>query len=146
MVGDDLLVEAELKGKTLLVYMHLLRANRPSVGVREVQRALGFSSPSIAAYHLNKLKDLGLVESERGDYSLVREVKVGVLRRFVTLGGFMLPRLLFYAVLVTTMLATYILRFPMNLSRYNISTLLMGAVPTVILWYETLKVWRERPK
>jgi len=116
------------------------------VGVREVQRALGFSSPSIASYHLNKLMDLGLVESERGDYSLVREVKVGVLRHFVTLGGFMLPRLLFYAVLVTTMLATYILQFPMTLSRYNISTLLMGAVPTVILWYETVKVWRERPK
>jgi len=146
LVGDDLLVEAELKGKTLLVYMHLLRANRPSVGVREVQRALGFSSPSIASYHLNKLMDLGLVDSERGDYSLVREVKVGVLRHFVTLGGFMLPRLLFYAVLVTTMLVTYILQFPMTLSRYNISTLLMGAVPTVILWYETVKVWRERPK
>jgi len=146
LARDDIAIEAELKGKTMLVYMHLLRVNRPSVGVREVQRALGFSSPSVAAYHLNKLRELGLVESERGDYTLVREVKVGVLRSFVTLGGFMLPRLLFYAVLVTTMLATYILRFPMNLSRYNVTTLLMGAVPTVILWYETVKVWREMPK
>lgn len=143
---DEGLIEAELKGKTMLVYMHLLKTDRSSVGVREVQRALGFSSPSVAAYHLNKLRDLGLVESERGDYQLMREVKIGVLRQFVTLGGFMLPRLLFYAILVTTMLATYILQFPMALTRYNITTLLMGAVPSVILWYETIKVWREKPR
>lgn len=143
---DEGLIEAELKGKTMLVYMHLLKTDRSSVGVREVQRALGFSSPSVAAYHLNKLRDLGLVESERGDYQLMREVKIGVLRQFVTLGGFMLPRLLFYAILVTTMLTTYILQFPMALTRYNITTLLMGAVPSVILWYETIKVWREKPR
>lgn len=145
MTRDEDLIEAELKGKTMLVYIHLLRVNRPSVGVREVQRTLGFSSPSVAAYHLNKLRDLGLVDSERGDYRLVREVKIGVLRQFITVGGFMLPRLLFYAVLITTMLATYILQFPMTLSRYNITALLMGAVPAVILWYETIKVWREKP-
>ncbi len=143
---DEGLIEAELKGKTMLVYMHLLKTDRSSVGVREVQRALGFSSPSVAAYHLNKLRDLGLVESERGDYQLMREVKIGVLRQFVTLGGFMLPRLLFYAILITTMLTTYILQFPMTLTRYNITTLLMGAVPSVILWYETIKVWREKPR
>lgn len=146
MAREDDVIEAELKGKTLLVYMHLLRTDQAAVGVRQVQRALGFSSPSVAAYHLNKLRDLGLVESERGDYRLVREVKIGVLRQFVTLGGLMLPRLLFYAVLVTTMLATYILQFPMTPSRQNITTLLMGAVPTVILWYETIKVWRDRPR
>ncbi len=146
MAREDDVIEAELKGKTLLVYMHLLRTDQAAVGVRQVQRALGFSSPSVAAYHLNKLRDLGLVESERGDYRLVREVKIGVLRQFVTLGGLMLPRLLFYAVLVTTMLATYILQFPLTLSRQNIAALLMGAVPAVILWYETIKVWRDRPR
>lgn len=146
MVQDDIVIEAELKGKTMIVYMHLVRLNQASVGVREVQRALSFSSPSVAAYHLNKLRELGLVKSERGDYSLVREVKIGVLRQFVTLGGFMLPRLLFYAVLVTTMLATYVLQFQMNLTKQNITTLLMGVVPTIILWYETLKIWRGRPK
>lgn len=146
MATDEAIIESELKGKTLLVYMYILRANQPNVGVREVQRALGFSSPSVSAYHLNKLKDLGLVESIRGDYSLVREVKVGVLRQFVTLGGIMLPRYLFYAVLMTTMLVTYVLQFPMELTRQNITTLIMGAVPAVILWYETVRIWRERPR
>lgn len=146
MASDEEIIESQLKGKTLLVYMYLIRSDDPSVGVREVQRALGFSSPSVSSYHLNKLKDLGLVESVRGDYNLVREVKVGVLRQFITFGGLMLPRYLFYAVLVTTMLITYVIRFPMNPGTDNITTLIMGIVPTLILWYETIRIWREKPR
>lgn len=145
MSSDEAVIESELKGKTLLVYLHLLKQSQSSVGVREVQRALSFSSPSVAAYHLNKLQELGLVESDRGDYRVTREIKIGVLRHFVTLGGVMLPRFLFYAVLMTTMLATYILQFPMNLSRQNVTTILMGAVPAFILWYETIKIWKQKP-
>ena len=146
MATDEAIIESELKGKTLLVYMYIIRVNQPSVGVREIQRALGFSSPSVSAYHLNKLKDLGLVESIRGDYSLIRMVKVGVLKQFVTFGGIMLPRYLFYAVLLSTMLVTYVLQFPMEPTRQNITTLIMGAVPAIILWYETVRIWRDRPR
>jgi len=147
LATDEAVIESELKGKTLLVYMYTLRADQSSVGVREVQRALNFSSPSVSAYHLNKLKDLGLVESIRGDYTLVREVKVGVLKQFVTLGGIMLPRFLFYAVLVTTMLVTYVLQFPYDpmYARQYLTTLIIGVVPAIILWYETIRIWREKP-
>jgi len=140
-----MVIESELKGKTLLVYMHMIRVNQPTVGVRDVQRALNFSSPSVAAYHLNKLQELGLVENDRGDYRLIREVKVGVLRQFVNLRGILLPRFLFYAVLMSTMLATFVIQTPTIFSRFYLTTFLMGAVPTVILWYETIKVWREKP-
>ncbi|HDI52562.1 MAG TPA: hypothetical protein ENF89_00275 [Candidatus Bathyarchaeota archaeon] len=142
--GDEEILEAELKGKTLLVYLYLLRSRRNTVGVREVQRALGFSSPSVAAYHLNKLRELGLVESIRGDYRLKRLVKVGVLRRFITIRGLLLPRLLFYAVLVTSMLITYLVQYP-QLTRRNVAAIVLGLVPAIILWYETLKTWREKP-
>jgi hypothetical protein len=145
MFKDDEVIEAELKGKTLLVYMYMLRIDQPVVGVREVQRALGFSSPSVSSYHLNKLQDLGLVESERGDYTLVREVKIGVLKQFVTLGGIMLPRYLFYAVLITTMLITYLIQFPIYPTRQNITTILLGLIPSLILWFETIRIWREKP-
>jgi hypothetical protein len=143
---DDAVIESELKGKTLLVYLHILKSRQESVGVREVQRSLGFSSPSVAAYHLGKLKDLGLIENLYGDYKIVREVKVGVLRSFVTLGGVMLPKFLFYAVLMTTMLVTYLIQFPLETTRENITTIVMGLVPTAIFWYETVKIWRERPR
>jgi hypothetical protein len=146
MASEEEIIESELKGKTLIVYMHILKKPKESVGVREVQRELGFSSPSVSSYHLNKLQDLGLVENVYGDYRLVKDIKVGVLKQFITLGGLMLPRYLFYAVLMTTMLITYFLQTPFFPSQDYITTVVMGLVPTLILWYETIKIWRERPK
>jgi hypothetical protein len=130
----------------MLVYMFMLKNPGNTVGVREVQRKLGFSSPSVSSYHLNKLMDLGLVENIHGDYQVTKEVKVGILRQFVTFGGVMLPRFLFYAVLITTMLITYILQNPLIPNRQTVTTLMMGLVPSIVLWYETIKIWRERPR
>jgi len=146
LASDEDIIESELKGKTLLVYMHILKAKESSVGVRAVQRALGFSSPSVSSYHLNKLKDLGLVESIRGDYTLIREIRVGVLKQFVSVGGVMLPRYLFYAVLVTTMLATFLFQNPFIPTEMYITTVIFGIVPLVILWYETYRLWRDKPR
>ena len=146
MASEEEIIESELKGKTLLVYMHILKNPSDPVGVREVQRELGFSSPSVSSYHLNKLQDLGLVENVYGDYQLVKDIKVGVLKQFITLGGVMLPRYLFYAVLMTTMLITYLIQTPYFPSREYITTIVMGLVPSAILWYETIKIWRERPR
>lgn len=146
MASDEEIIESELKGKTLLVYMHMLKNPNDPVGVREVQRELGFSSPSVSSYHLNKLKELGLIENEYGDYILVKDVKVGVLKQFITFGGVMLPRYLFYAVLMTTMLVTYLIQTPYFPSSQYITTVMMGLVPSVILWYETIKIWRGRPQ
>ncbi|MBD3172094.1 hypothetical protein GF326_06445 [Candidatus Bathyarchaeota archaeon] len=146
MSTDEEIIESELKGKTLLVYMHMLKQPGEPVGVREVQRELGFSSPSVSSYHLNKLQDLGLVENEYGDYKLVTDVKVGVLKHFITLGGVLLPRYLFYAVLMTSMLVTYLIQVPYFPTREYITTIVMGLVPSLILWYETIRIWRDRPK
>ena len=146
MASDEEIIESELKGKTLLVYTYMLKRPNDPVGVREVQRELGFSSPSVSSYHLNKLQELGLVENVYGDYKIMRDIKVGVLRQFITLGGLMLPRYLFYAVLMTTMLLTFLVQTPFYPTREYISTVVMGLVPCIILWFETIKIWRERPK
>jgi len=78
MSVDNLAVtESNLKGKALLVYWYLLRRPDFKAGVREIQRSLGFSSPSIAIHHLNKLVNLGLVEKTKtGEHILVQEVKL----------------------------------------------------------------------
>ena len=52
-------IEDQLKGKTLQVYLYMIKKKEP-VGVREVQRDLGFSSPSVANYHIDKLVELAL--------------------------------------------------------------------------------------
>jgi len=142
---DEEKLEAELKGNTLRVYLYVLKS-AGNVGVREVQRALGFSSPTLAAYHLGKLTELGLVEKRLGEYHLVREVKVGVLKQFIRIGAFVLPRYLFYAVLFTTLLTLYTI-YLLGFEQASISSifaLIFGALGTITSWYETIKAWRQK--
>jgi len=139
-------IESQLKGKTLLVYWFMLRAQDSPVGVREVQRKLGFSSPSVAAHHLDKLLSLGLVEkSPRGEYFLTKEVKVGVLRFFTRLGRFMIPRYLFYSVWFSTMLFVYLVLYSHSGSIHNIVAIVFGVSACVILWFETIRLWKQKP-
>ncbi len=51
---DELI--SNLTGRTLMIYFVLL--NKKSIGVRELQRHLDLSSPSVAKYHLEKLVNL----------------------------------------------------------------------------------------
>ncbi|HDQ06354.1 MAG TPA: hypothetical protein ENN36_06515 [Candidatus Bathyarchaeota archaeon] len=144
-------IESQLKGKTLQIYWYLLRDPNSSVGVREVQRALGLSSPSVAAHHLDKLLSLGLVDKNvRGEYSVNQEVKIGLLKFFSRMGRFLVPRHLFYAIWVSTMLAIYVVVYNVVLyqptgSVHNIAALIFGVVSSIVLWIETVRLWREKP-
>jgi len=93
---------------------------------------------------LNKLEELELVAKERGDYRLVREVKVGVLKQFIKLGTFLLPRYVLYATMFT-MLLIFLLTQLNELSFYSAFALMLGVLSTVILWYETIRVWMQKP-
>ncbi|MDH5483575.1 MAG: hypothetical protein OEY22_11975, partial [Candidatus Bathyarchaeota archaeon] len=116
------------------------------VGVREVQRKLGFSSPSVAVYHLDKLMSLELVEKTvTGEYVLISEVKTGLLRFFTRLGRFLIPRYLFYSVWFTTMLISYVVFYGQSLCAHNIAALIFGFSASGILWFETARVLREKP-
>ena len=139
-------IESQLKGKTLLVYWFMLRSPSTKVGVREIQRTLGFSSPSIAVHHLQKLQNLGLVmKTGTGNYVIEEEVKVGLLRFFMRIGRFLVPRYLFYSVLLSTMTLTYALVYGLTGSMHNFFALLFGVVGASILWLETITLWREKP-
>ncbi|KPV64537.1 MAG: hypothetical protein AOA65_0931 [Candidatus Bathyarchaeota archaeon BA1] len=147
--SDLAVIESELKGKTLLVYWYLLKAPSSAVGVREIQRSLGFSSPSVAAHHLEKLLSLGLVEKSKiGEYYLTQEVKVGLLRFFTRLGRFLVPRYLFHSVWLSTMLVIYLVfygwdGFPFCI--HNVAAIMFGFIACLILWFETVRLWREKP-
>ena len=143
---DLAVLESELKGKTLLVYWYLLQEPTHMVGIREVQRALGFSSPSIAVYHLEKLHDLGLVDKKgTGEYVLEEEVKVGILRLFAHMGRFIVPRYFFYSLLFTTMLATYLAVCVIGQIFPSYYALVFGAIGMIVFWFETVKLWRAKP-
>jgi predicted DNA-binding transcriptional regulator len=135
-------IEDQLKGKTLQVYTYMIKKKEP-VGVREVQRDLGFSSPSVANYHIEKLIELALVsQDEYGRYFVVQKVQVGVLQAFVNIGGLAVPRLSFFAAFFTTLLIAYVVLNPDDLNVHAIGFALAG---TAAFWFETIRTWHKRP-
>ena len=117
------------------------------MSVREVQKALRFSSPSVAQHHLEQLHELGLVQKQDvgGHYLLVSEVKIGVLRHFVKFGKILFPRYFFYAVFSTAFYMVYLLLLMQGFTRENLFILLFGAIVSAIFWYEAIRVWSLRP-
>jgi len=142
-VDDDEMV-SKLKGNTLRAYWALLTSEEGVVGVRELQRELGFSSPALAAYHLNKLVDFDLAVNDRGDYRLVREVKVGVLKQYIKLGSFLFPRYVLYASMFTTFFLYVLVRFD-EVSFYSVYALVVSFLATMVSWFETMKIWQQKP-
>jgi len=135
-------VDFELRGKTLQVYMYLLRYGK-AVGVREIQKELGFSSPSVAFHHLDKLVGLGVVEKDEYErYVLAKKVDSGILHSFVSIGGLTLPRLGFYAAFFTTIAASYVFVDRGLLNLYALIGTVGGAGA---FWYEAWRVWRRKP-
>ena len=131
----------KLRGKTLQVYLYMLRRGEP-LGVRELQRALRFSSPSVAHHHLEKLKDMKLVSrDERGRYVVVEKVDIGILKLFVMIGGKLVPRMLFYAVFLTALLTLYLIRsFPSS----DLHVVAIGVLSSIFFWIETARLWRHK--
>ena len=143
---DDRELEYALRGKAWKVYWLLLKNGRP-MSARQVQRALHFSSPSIAQHHLERLRELNLVQKRDigGEYSLVSKVKIGVLRHFVKLGSLLLPRYFFYAIFSTTFYILYLTVLMQSLTRENFFITIFGLIVSIIFWYETSRAWRLKP-
>jgi hypothetical protein len=138
-------IDSQLKGNTLKVYWLLIRSSSPSMGIRQVQRALKFSSPTLAQYHLDKLRELGLVKKESAEYVLVSDVKVGVLRQFYRFGTVLVPRFVLYAVLFTVLLG-FLFFIVAEVSLISTFAFLLAISGASIFWYETVRAIRERPK
>jgi len=90
------------------------------------------------------LAELGLVEKIHGEYRLVKTVNVGVLKQFVRFGAFMFPRYLLYATMFTALLAFYLTQFR-RVDFYSVFALILALLATGVMWYETLKAWKQKP-
>jgi DNA-binding transcriptional ArsR family regulator len=141
---DERRVQTELNGNTLSVYWYILSKRQNSVGVREIQRALGFSSSSTAHYHLEKLRDLGLVDKNSlGDFTVTRVVKVGMLQAFVFTHGHVFPKHLIYAIVTSLMTFLFASLYINSLTPVLLAALSPGVLAAVIFWVETIMVWRR---
>jgi hypothetical protein len=130
--------ERKLQGRTLRVYLYLQRKKSPS-GIREVQRDLGLSSPSVADYQVEKLVEMGLASRDSyGRVFLVRHVRVKALQSYVNVGQFMVPRLAFYATIFTAITAAYVI---MSAGSMNIYGVAIPAAAAGIFWFEAVRMW-----
>lgn len=123
-----------LTGNTAQVYRYAIKQRKP-IGVREVQRALKLSSPTLAAYHLDKLEEAGLLKQTPDGY-IVEKL---VLENFVRLRQLLLPKYLFYfAVFATAVIFQIVLFRPSQLTREYLFSTSMLLVATVYFAYETV--------
>ncbi len=128
-----------LRGTTLDIYYFLLKTGKP-YGIREIQRELKLSSPSVAQYHLSKLEEAGFLKKESGNFVINRVL----LNNFVKINRFLIPRYLFYTIFSVTvfLIGIFFLR-PTIISREYLFLITTVFIFTIIFFYETINVWRR---
>jgi DNA-binding Lrp family transcriptional regulator len=129
-----------LRGLTLRVYKFILKSDKP-IGIREVQRALNLSSPTLALYHINKLEEAGLIKKELNGYVADRVI----LENLVRFRRFLIPRNFFYSVFFVTSL-TFLMVFlrPPVLTREYVFSLGVVIVAAATSVYETIRALSEK--
>jgi len=128
-----------LRGTTLDIYRFLVKTNKP-VGIREVQRALNLSSPSVVAYHFSKLEEAGLVKREQGDY-VVSKV---ILNHSIRISRFIVPRHLFYsAFAIAVLIIELTILRPNIINREYFFSTVATLIFVLVFCYEAAKAWRR---
>ncbi len=126
-----------LKGTALDIYKLMLRSSKP-LGIREIQRTLELSSPSVAEYHLSKLEAAGLVKRESGKFVVDKLI----LQNCIKINRFLIPRYLFYVAFALSILAIELIFLkPDPITREFIFYLSITVVFVIIFAYETAKAW-----
>ncbi|MDG6905131.1 MAG: hypothetical protein JRN20_05020 [Nitrososphaerota archaeon] len=138
--------DIRLSGNTLRMYTYIFKVKQSSI--KDAQRTLDLNSPALAQYHLEKLVSLGLAKRDdvSGDYILVKEVKVETLEHFLKIGSYIIPRLLLYTVMLSIIFGYFILFVAgLTLNGYTLWTFLIGGFALIVMWFETIKAWRNSP-
>jgi hypothetical protein len=144
---NDRKCELTIDRTTLLVYWYILEHEKNSAGIRSVQRALGFKSPSSAIFHLEKLNALNLLHKERsGRYVVTKRTKFGLMRYFVFFGDRMVPKPFFYALIVSLAIAIAVIFLSGVWQLAVILALFPSILASAILWMQTYELWKAKPK
>jgi hypothetical protein len=137
MSSED--AEDILRGLTLKVYHYALKSGH-EVGIREVQRALKLSSPTLAVYHLEKLEQAGLLKKGAMGYT-VDKVYV---RNLVRLRRLLIPKYFFYALFFSLAVVLELTFFrPVVFTREFVFAFIMTCAAAVSYIYETIRTWMK---
>lgn len=134
-------VDFEIKGNTLKIYLYLLKNGISEL--RDIQRGIGLSSASLVSYHLGKLLEAKLItQNEYGRYSIVKNSSEKVLDGYSKIGKTIIPQLFFFTLLFTILVPffSYGALFATGFTPYLIA---VAIAMILVLWFETLKLWRK---
>ena len=128
------------------VYTLLLLHDSDNIGIRQIQRAVGFSSPSSAIFQLEKLMDMNLVErSSDGNYHVKSHEKIGPLQNYIIIRRRPIPWMLLNASIVTIVTFTFLIYFLQYGTREVVVAVLPSILASFILMYEGFRMWKARP-
>jgi len=134
---------SNLTGRTLMIYFVLL--NKKTIGVRELQRHLNLSSPSVAKYHLEKLVDLHLVENRNGIYHLDRKADLPLLTSWVLIGKKLIPKVIFAAIFFTILFISYLIFIYSNWNKDSLFVILLGCGIMIYIWLDVIFQFKHKP-
>ncbi|MHA2247415.1 MAG: helix-turn-helix domain-containing protein [Candidatus Hodarchaeales archaeon] len=139
-----------LEGKTLQVYWYLLEQG--SASVREIHKALGFSSPGIVYYQIKKLIASGFVsKNEESDKYFVNEnIKPGLLNYYVNIRNFVIPRFSIYLSIFLSGFIAFFIFFliwgdPFITNPGTWLFLLFQILGSLVFIYESRRTWKLKP-
>jgi DNA-binding transcriptional ArsR family regulator len=133
--------QKEITGNTLRAYLYLV--THGPCELREVQRGLGLSTPSLASYHLSRLVEAGYAkQDDESRYVAVKEASTEILQGYSKVGNTLVPQLFFFTVLFTILIAFFSYEAWLSLS-YVPLLIATSLAMVVLLWYETFRLWRK---
>jgi hypothetical protein len=139
-----------LQGKTLQVYWYIFTHNQ--AGIREIQKALNFTSSGTVSYQVTKLLNAGIIikDESEGKYMINKEIKIGVLKFFIRIGNRMFPRIALY--LIVYILGFTVFLLLVAISGYgfvwnplNLFLLLLLIIGIIIFVVESFRIWKLNP-
>ncbi len=103
----------KIQGKTLEIYHFLASSPGKLHGVSELQKELGYSTPSLVAYHLSRLYTFSLVEKTANGKYFVQDSNpalLGELADHILVADRNVPKIFLYMIyVILTMIAGFIL-------------------------------------
>ena len=131
----------EIRGNTLRTYLHVLKHG--PCELRDVQRGLELSSPSLASYHLNRLIRSEYVRrDETGRYVATKDATSDLLTGYWKMGATIVPQSLFFAFLFTILVVFFGL-VALFSADYVVYLFAVSIGCIGIMWYQTARLWRK---
>jgi hypothetical protein len=137
-----------LSDTAMLIYVYVKSHSKDDIQLRDIQRAMGFSSPSSALFHLQKLETAGLLLKDSvGFYRVKTSIRVNLVRNFVIMRGVFVPRHMLYAIVMTIALILFSVALIEFLSSpITVVALLLNAASAGLFWYEAWQDWKLKPR